>query len=74
MSAVHDALAAVEHSDAMKLAEARAAWRSLKAAESQIARLEAYPRMSPAMRADRAYWCDVRASATTTLTRILGNP
>lgn len=58
--------------DAGLLAEARRAWRAKREAESQLARLARYARMTPGMRDDRARWSARLGEAERTLARILG--
>lgn len=55
-----------------ELAEARAAWRQLLEAESQIRRLDGYRGKTRAMRNDAMDWHRKATQARETLNRILG--
>lgn len=52
------------------LAQAAAAWTSKQVAESQLARLKRYQRLTPPMREDRGRYEQQLADATDTLNRI----
>lgn len=54
------------------LAEARRAWRAKREAESQLARLARYARLTPGMKDDRNRWSKQAHEAEQTLARILG--
>ena len=58
--------------DSEDLAEARRAWRAKREAESQLARLARYTRLTPGMKDDRNRWSKQAYEAEQILTRILG--
>lgn len=58
--------------DAALLAEARRAWRAKREAERHVARLDSYPRKTPAMRRDRGEHYGNLLAADAELSRILG--
>lgn len=54
------------------LDEARAAWRVKRNAESQLARLRGYARLTPGMKDDQRRHLSALMQAEETLARILG--
>ena len=54
------------------LDEARAAWRAKRTAESQLARLRGYARLTPGMKDDQRRHLSTLLKAEETLARVLG--
>lgn len=54
------------------LAAARKAWKDKATAESQLARLRSYSRLSAGMKADQQEWAGALTVAVATLNRVLG--
>ncbi len=54
------------------LADVRKAWQDKRIAESQLARLRGYARLTAGMKDDQRRWAGVLSTAEATLTRVLG--
>lgn len=56
-----------------QLADARQAWTAKHAAESELARLRRYSRLTPGMKHDQRRWFGQLTAAEATLQRVLGD-